>query len=1069
MTLHSFANIQVKTKTARAKNTSTPEQFAKYQRLRWLVVDESSTVGLEILATLEKRLQQSTRDRDTWKLRPGGERRPFGGRNIILTGDFWQFPPVKATAIYQNPFQSNTTFQVNALQQICWSHTSLAIPHLFELTLEQRCEDAWLSQILHQARHGNMSQEVWSFLHGFPTLHAGSWSFQNNEASCGQKTCNNLHLQPTAPNQLECVICHQERARRCIVGKDPKAEHFLNHPFVHGLNAAKYIAANLRAKWVANTRKHKLLWIIAQDTPLFHVEAAELQARRENWLQRHDQSTGGVVGILPLLQNMPIRVTQTLSDLKAFGLFKNTRGILWNWTLHDADQEAVGAAAGQDIVLQRLPRALYVKVEGAKWQQHPDLPVGVARIEPVTQTWTLETNGKATVSRRGFPIASDYAGTAHSFMGATLGACTLDLGTWDATTSREAQLSGYMCLSRVRKTEDLCIVQPFSPNMFSHGELIGPHTFLEVHREKLTLPQAKARFEKDKPNKQRNRDILLFCRGCSPQPHLQEKLLPLREFVSAWDPEEWFRVLSEGMCRLCTQCQTKQSSPAAKRKPKEVGSCAYCQMLPADQTGYCSKCATIRLACSKCDIGKKIKAKRLVDFSPEEIRRRKRTKELRRARCKKCAVAPVTATAKQGWCSNCNKAISVSHLVNYSTDSQTGVCRACVAKQARAPKTCAKCAQPLHANATPGTWCTACAFPPCSGGCGQPRPQKSSHHAKQKLKWWCQRCKGNCGNCGGPLPSNAEAGTWCVTCAYPPCSGGCGEPRPQKTGYHAQQKPLWLCQACSVRNGYPPCPMCGQQRPQESRYHVKVMPHWTCEACTVKSCPKCGEVLGSKAQTGALCLACAYPPCESCGSQCPQESRYRVNVMPQWTCEACSVKSCPKRGQILGPKAQDGAWCLACAYPPCESCGSQRPQESRYRVNVMPQWTCEACSVKSCPKCGQILGPKAQDGAWCLACAYPPCESCGSQRPQESRYRVNVMPQWTCEACSVKSCPKCGQILGPKAQDGAWCLACAYPPCASCGRPRPRTRSEYHAQVMPTWACSENSHTGVPKKRLRRS
>ena len=55
MTLHAFANIHVKTKTARAKNTSTPEQFAKYQRLRWLVVDESSTVGLEILATLEKR------------------------------------------------------------------------------------------------------------------------------------------------------------------------------------------------------------------------------------------------------------------------------------------------------------------------------------------------------------------------------------------------------------------------------------------------------------------------------------------------------------------------------------------------------------------------------------------------------------------------------------------------------------------------------------------------------------------------------------------------------------------------------------------------------------------------------------------------------------------------------------------------------------------------------------------------------------------------------------------------------------------------------------------------------
>ena len=948
MTLHSFANIQVKNKTSRAKNTNTPEQFAKYQRLRWLVVDESSTVGLEILATLEKRLQQATRDRDTWKLRPGGERRPFGGRNIILTGDFWQFPPVKATAIYQNPFQSNTSFQVNALQQLCWSHTPRAIPHLFELTLEQRCEDAWLSQILHQARHGNMSQEVWSFLHGFPTLHAGSWSFQSNEATCGQKTCNNLHLQPTAPNQLECASCRQERARRCIVGKDPKAEHFLNHPFVHGLNAAKYIAANLRAKWVATTRKHKLLWIIAQDTPLFHVEPTELQARRENWLQRHDQSTGGVVGILPLLQNMPIRVTQTLPDLKAFGLFKNTRGTLWNWTLHEADQETVGAVADQDIVLQRLPRALYVKVEGATWQQHPDLPVGVARIEPVTQTWTLETNGKATVSRRGFPIASDYAGTAHSFMGATLGACTLDLGTWDATTSREAQLSGYMCLSRVRRSEDLCIVQPFSPNLFSHGELIGPHTFLEVHREKLTLAQAKIRFEKDKPNKVRHRDILLFCRGCSPQPHREEKLLPLREFVSAWDQAEWFRVLSEGMCRLCTQCKTKQSSPATKRKSKEVNVCAYCQTLPADQTGYCSNCAKIRLACSKCDIGKKIKTKTLLDFSPEEIARRHGTHELRRARCKKCLVAPVTAKAKQGLCTNCNKAISVSHLANYRADSQTGICRACVARQVRAPKTCAKCAQPLHANATPGTWCITCAFPPCSGCCGRPRPQKAANHAKHKADWYCPKCRGKCVNCAGPLPKNAEAGTWCATCAYPPCSGGCGEPRPHETRYHARHKPQWLCQACSASKSYPPCPRCGRQRPQESRYHVRVMPHWTCEACTVKSCPKCGEVLGAKAQTGTLCLACAYPPCESCGSQRPQESRYRVNVMPQWTCEACMAKSCPKCGQNLCPKAHDGAWCFDCAYPPCVSCGRPRPRtHSEYHAHVMPTWTCEACSRNS--------------------------------------------------------------------------------------------------------------------------
>ena len=35
-------------------STHTTDKFVKFQRLRWPLVDESSTVGLEILATVEK-------------------------------------------------------------------------------------------------------------------------------------------------------------------------------------------------------------------------------------------------------------------------------------------------------------------------------------------------------------------------------------------------------------------------------------------------------------------------------------------------------------------------------------------------------------------------------------------------------------------------------------------------------------------------------------------------------------------------------------------------------------------------------------------------------------------------------------------------------------------------------------------------------------------------------------------------------------------------------------------------------------------------------------------------------
>ena len=116
-----------------------------------------------------------------------------------------------------------------------------------------------------------------------------------------------------------------------MLGRDPKSAKFAAQPFIHGLNAAKYIATNLRAREVAVSKQQTILWVIAADTPLFHLDTdapAELQARKSNWLQRRDQATGGIVGILPLLPNMPIRITQTLPELKPFGLFKNTRGTL---------------------------------------------------------------------------------------------------------------------------------------------------------------------------------------------------------------------------------------------------------------------------------------------------------------------------------------------------------------------------------------------------------------------------------------------------------------------------------------------------------------------------------------------------------------------------------------------------------------------------------------------------------------------------------------------------------------------------------------------------------------------
>ncbi|CAJ1360052.1 unnamed protein product, partial [Effrenium voratum] len=606
------------------------------------------------------------------------------------------------------------------------------------------CVDPWLSHVLLQARYGRLSQEVWCFLHGYPTLHAGSWCPNSGQCDCKQDRCNGLavawqrEIQSGTPRSWdvrvreECDVCATERERRRIVAgsaretPDPQAAKFLEGPFVHGFNAAKYVAALLRARWVAHERQHVLLWVVAQDTPLFQLEPeaaiGELQARKENWLQRHDQATGGIMGLLPLLPSMPVRVTQTLPELRPLRLFKNSRAKLLNWCLQDADAAAVQATTATEVVLQSMPTCLLIQVEGATWKQLPSLPAGVACIRPVQQHWKVAATGSATVLRRGFPVACDYAGTAHSFMGATLPACTLDLGFWDSTPSRDAQLSAYMCLSRVKRAEDLCVSRPFGPNLLGQGDLTGPRTLLETHRQTITLEEAKVRFQQEAKQRSRHPEVLLSCRLCSVARAGQESLKPLTAFLANEDAAR-FSVVAQGMDRVCRACRAK--CPAGQSRQAECGDtlCAWCQGVPMTQPGLCKICSTKPLACSKCgDAAKKGQKRTLADFNLDEILRNKRTKELRRARCKQCeAAAPIRAT-KAAKCKQCGHWKSRSHVTGLDSEANEGICRTCATRNAKPPaqppaKACQQCGNALPKYATPGTWCDSCAFPPCQGGC----------------------------------------------------------------------------------------------------------------------------------------------------------------------------------------------------------------------------------------------------------------------------------------------------------------------------------------------------------------
>ena len=121
-TLHSFAELQVKAPKQGRQTQFGPDKFVKRQRLWWLIVDERSTVALEVLAVLPKRLAEATRKKRSWKCRDTTHERPFGGVNFLCAGDFWQFPSVRATSLFQNPFSKGVSVQVANLHRLFWTH-----------------------------------------------------------------------------------------------------------------------------------------------------------------------------------------------------------------------------------------------------------------------------------------------------------------------------------------------------------------------------------------------------------------------------------------------------------------------------------------------------------------------------------------------------------------------------------------------------------------------------------------------------------------------------------------------------------------------------------------------------------------------------------------------------------------------------------------------------------------------------------------------------------------------------------------------------------------------------------
>ena len=115
----------------------------------------------------------------------------------------------------------------------------------------------------------------------------------------------------------------------------------------------------MRALHFAQARRTIVLWLFAEDRPLSQnielLRDETISERRQQWTSYHEMKTSGIMGLQPLVYDMPLRITQTDHKRKHLGLFKNARWRLHGWELHIADEARYKECQTLEFVLQYMP------------------------------------------------------------------------------------------------------------------------------------------------------------------------------------------------------------------------------------------------------------------------------------------------------------------------------------------------------------------------------------------------------------------------------------------------------------------------------------------------------------------------------------------------------------------------------------------------------------------------------------------------------------------------------------------------------------------------------------------
>ena len=250
----------------------------------------------------------------------------------------------------------------------------------------------------------------------------------------------------------------------------------------------------LRAQAYAKISRQQLIWIQAEDQPphehFAEYSAEQLQLLKEKWLKPtyHARKTDGILSLMPCVYDMPCKITSGKGNhCKEYGLHNGSRCRLKAIAFSAEDIARVDDNNESEIVLQKLPEALWVQSEQPLKKQVPGAPQDWFPLTPINNVWSLDKDECIEITRRGFALVPDFASTIHSATGRTLQSAICDFGAFDEKPSDAAAMRGYIGMSRVTDAEGLLIARPLPWKLFSQDAHPFPQLLLKVLQEDMTI------------------------------------------------------------------------------------------------------------------------------------------------------------------------------------------------------------------------------------------------------------------------------------------------------------------------------------------------------------------------------------------------------------------------------------------------------------------------------------------------------------------------------------------------------------------------------------------------------